>query len=149
MQTPLIVDTDSEPTPKGASEAQLIKSVPCLLLRVSKKGIITVSNDPDAARTGVSGKYDRSRSLTVLAFLSSYSHIRECLPHTGAIQSFSDKASNRRSKWHHLFCTKHWLGWHISLGYFFGQEHTSKVLCELSGSSNKPPQARSVASDYF
>jgi hypothetical protein len=43
MQTPLMVDTDSEPTPKGVSEAQLIKSVPCLLLRVSKKGIITVS----------------------------------------------------------------------------------------------------------
>jgi hypothetical protein len=72
MQTPLMVDTDSEPTPKGVSEAQLIKSVPCLLLRVSRKGMITVSNDPDAARTGVPGKYDSSRCLIVSRFLGLF-----------------------------------------------------------------------------
>jgi hypothetical protein len=65
MQAPLVVDTDSKATPKGASEWQLITFVPCLLLRVSRKGMMTTPNDLDVAETGVPGKYDSSRYFTV------------------------------------------------------------------------------------
>jgi hypothetical protein len=64
MQAPLMVDTDSEATPKEPSEWQLTTLVPCPLLRVLRNGMIAAPNDTDAAETGVPGEYDSSRYFT-------------------------------------------------------------------------------------